>query len=106
MLRALDRIICAHEEERFVETSSKSALPFNILTDPKFHCVKLAADEAVIHIVHGGLGKDTLKSNVLTISEEKLMLDSEEASVSHPSRLNKLFAYFCTRIFFVRGGEL
>lgn len=49
--------------------------------------------------------KEPLKSDVLSRSEEKEMLDSDEASVKHPSGLNKRFAYFCTRNFFKRGGR-
>jgi len=33
------------------------------------------------------------------------MLDSNEASIKHLSRLNRCFAYFCTCNFFVRGGR-
>lgn len=105
LLRAIGRVIRAREEQRCVETSSKPAVPFNILTDPRFQRVKLAANEAVMRAVQAGLGKEALKSDVLSRSEEKLMLDSNEASVSHPTGLNRRFAYFCTRNFFVRGGR-
>lgn len=33
------------------------------------------------------------------------MLDSYEASVKHPSGLNRRFTYFCTHNFFARGGR-
>jgi len=55
MLRAIGRVIRAHAEQHYVETSTKLALPFNILTDPRFHQVKLTADKAVIRAIQADL---------------------------------------------------
>jgi hypothetical protein len=43
------------------------------------------------------------KSDVLTRNEEKLVVASKGASLSHPRGLNNRMGYFMYRNFFVRG---
>jgi len=68
--------VISPREEHYVETSSKPVVPFNISTDLKFQDIKLAADEVVIRVVQAGLGKETLKSDVLSWSRSNLFLGS------------------------------
>ena len=95
--------IHSRKEQEYVETSIKLGNPFNILSDLCYHRVKLVANKLVICFVNVGLGCEIKKNNVLTWSEEKEMLNCEEAFVKHLIGLNRRFSYFYTRNFFITG---
>ena len=53
--------------------------------------------------VREGLGHSVKKSDLLTREEERIVLDSEGCSVTHPRGLNSRMGYFLCRNFFIRG---
>lgn len=77
---------------------------FNILKDVRYRKVVVATNQACTRSYKGGLGKETLKSDVVTFVEEDAMLASDAASSDTPSGLNCRFAWYCTKNFFIWGG--
>ena len=62
LLRALEQIIRAQEEEHYVESSEQPKAHFNIMTDLRYHKMKLCMDEVVIWSSNVGLGKQCFKT--------------------------------------------
>jgi hypothetical protein len=89
MLRAIGRLIRARQEERIIETSIQPAVMFNIITDVRYRRVVLAANQACQKSAAAGLGREILKSDVVSFDEEEAMLASAAASPDNPGGLNK-----------------
>lgn len=104
LLRALGRIIRSRIAANAVASGTR-AESFNILKDPRYAKVKLAADEAALRSITAGLGKDVKRSDILTIAEERLMLSQEKCQINSPHGINLTFGYFCTRNFMIRGAQ-
>jgi hypothetical protein len=69
----------------------------------RYALVRNAGTKVVHRSVQEGLGQVVKKYDVLTRSEEKLVLASEGASLSHLHGLNSRMGYFMCRNFFVHG---
>jgi hypothetical protein len=69
----------------------------------KYALVRNAETEVVQRSVREGLGQSIKKSDLLTQEEERVVLASEGATISHPHGLNSQMGYFLCRNFFIRG---
>jgi hypothetical protein len=88
MLRSIGRLIRARQEERVIETSEEPSVMFNIMKDIRYRKIIVAANQACARSAEAGLGRDTLKSDVVSFAEETAMLASDAASSNSPSGLN------------------
>jgi hypothetical protein len=71
-----------------IETLEEPGAMFNIMKDVRYHKVVVAANQACARSTEAGLGRDTLKSDVVSFVEETAMLASDAASSNSPSGLN------------------
>ena len=69
----------------------------------KYALVRNASTEVVQRSIREGLGHSVKKSNLLIHEEERVVLDSEGAMISHPRGLNSRMGYFLCKNFFIRG---
>ena len=69
----------------------------------RYALVRNVGTEVVQRSVREGLGHSVRKSDVLTREEERIVLESDGCSVSHPRGLNSRMGYFLCRNFFIRG---
>ncbi|KAL3685311.1 hypothetical protein R1sor_003333 [Riccia sorocarpa] len=90
--------------KRAIETG-KHTVQFNILTDPHYAKVIAACNEAVERSVRAGLDREVKKSSVLSLEEEKLILDQKICQIDTPTGLNYRMGFFCLRNFFIRGQK-
>lgn len=88
MLRAIGRLIRAHQEERVIQTSEQPASPFYIIADCRYRAVVVAANQACAKSVAAGLGCEVLKSDTVSFDEESAMLSSDVANPLTPRGLN------------------
>jgi hypothetical protein len=88
MLRSIGLLIRARQEERVIQTSEAPAVMFNIVKDVRYRKVIVAANQACTRSAKARLGRETLKSNVVSFAKEEAMFASEAASPNSPSRLN------------------
>jgi hypothetical protein len=88
MLWSIGRVIRARQEERIIETSVAPGCMFNIVKDVHYRKVVVAANQACMRSAAAGLGRETLKSDVVSFAEEEAMLASDAASPNTPFGLN------------------
>ncbi|KAL3687813.1 hypothetical protein R1sor_014122 [Riccia sorocarpa] len=67
--------------------------------------VVAAGNEAVERSVRAGLGREVKKSSVLSLEEEKLILDQKICQIDTPTGLNYRMGFFCLRNFLIRGQK-
>ena len=88
MLRSIGQLIRGRQEERIIEASKEPAFLFNIVKDVRYWKVVVVANQACRRSFEAGLGREMLKSDMVTFAEEKAMLASNAASLDTPSGLN------------------
>ncbi|XP_024387143.1 uncharacterized protein [Physcomitrium patens] len=102
LLRALGRVIRAHQEVRIAETQVPE-VPFNIMSDVRFKKARQAVSDNVASAGRLGLGKRRKRIDVLTLHDEAAMLALSTYKATTAKGCSMRFAYFCTRNFFIRG---
>lgn len=102
LLRALGRVIRAHQESRIAETQVPE-VPFNIMSDVRFKKARQAVSDNVASAGRLGLGKRRKRIDVLTLHDEAAMLALSTYKSTTAKGCSMRFAYFCTRNFFIRG---
>lgn len=102
LLRAIGRIIRAHQEVRVAKTQIPE-VPFNIMSDIRFKKAQLTVTEIISTAGRLGLGKRRKRIDVLTLHDEAAMLALSTYKSTTAKGCSMRFAYFCTRNFFIRG---
>lgn len=102
LLRALGRVIRAHQDARIAETQVPE-VPFNIMSDVRFKKARQAVSDNVASAGRLGLGKRRKRIDVLTLHDEAAMLALSTYKSTTAKGCSMRFAYFCTRNFFIRG---
>lgn len=102
LLRALGRVIRAHQEARIADTQVPE-VPFNIMSDVRFKKAQSAVSENIASAGRLGLGKRRKRIDALTLQDEAAMLSLPSYKNTTAKGCSMRFAYFCTRNFFVRG---
>jgi len=102
LLRALGRVVRAHQEARIAETQVPE-VPFNIMSDARFKKARQAVSDNVASAGRLGLGKRRKRMDVPSLHDEAAMLALSTYTCNTAKGCSMRFAYFCTRNFFIRG---
>jgi hypothetical protein len=103
LLRAIGRILRAHQDARILQTQVPE-VPFNVMSDFRFKKAQVTVSETISLASRLGTGRRRKRVGVLTLGDEAAMLAKSTYVNDTAKGCSMRFAYFCTRNFFIRGS--
>jgi len=94
------------KEDVQVAKIGKSGPKFNICIEDAFERVKLVANKIIKRrYVATSLGIGITQLNVLSLLEERVMLNYKKCQITLPQGVNFRFEYYCTQKFVIHGTQ-